>query len=184
MLDPNPFTVPVTVDVLAYSGLRELAPELMFCDPVELPQGPFVYVLVDSRGGIHYPGKSDAQSASAGRRAMAYPKWIADYYSEMAASGRPDPMVDPATGDLDLAWWSPIIRYAARHGLIVKAASVEGTAASAVEWEARIKALGGIVAGLESVVGGSGWEAKDGTLRGDAYTWAVDRLRARRRDAQ
>ncbi|MGY1719270.1 hypothetical protein ACI8AG_09510 [Blastococcus sp. SYSU DS0552] len=180
MPKPNPFTVPVTIDVLSYDALCSLATELEFCDPVDLGPGPFVYVLVDPRGGTHYPGKSDAQGAPAGRRAMAYPKWIADYYSELASSGRPDPMVDPGTGDLGLAWWSPIIRYAARYGLTVKAASVDGTDASAPEWEARIKALGGSVAALESIVGGSGWEAKDGTLRGNAYAWAIERLESRR----
>lgn len=43
-------------------------------------------------------------------------------------------------------------------------------------WEARLQALAGVLTGLESLIGGSGWEAKDGTLREAWYGWACHRI--------
>jgi hypothetical protein len=171
------FSTPFSVDVLAFKSLSRLTPELAFGDLADLDDnGPFVYVHVAPRGGIVYYGKSDATTRAAGARAMAYAKWMSDYAADVAKSGRPDPMYDAVTGDLDVAQWAPIIRFASRHAVIVKVAPVSHTGVTAQVWEARLKALSGILTGLESVVGASGWEAKPGTLRAAAYEWAIQRL--------
>lgn len=173
----NPFTTPFTVDLLSFSALKTLTPELHFTDAGNIATpGPFVYVLVEPRGGIAYVGKSDATTGKDGHRAIAYAKWTGDYLRDMATSGFPDPLYDPFTGDLDLTNWSPIVRFAARNALIVKVASTKSTELSGRTWEARIQALSGVLTGLESLVGGSGWEANNGTVRGDGYDWAIERI--------
>ena len=48
--------------------------------------------------------------------------------------------------------------------------------ANARGWEARIQALLCTLTTNESLIGGTGWEANPGTLRGDAYDWVVERI--------
>jgi hypothetical protein len=62
----------------------------------------------------------------------------------------------------------------------VRVASVESTGFNGKVWEARLQALAGTLTGLESLVGGSGWEAKPGTLRDEGYDWAVERITQQR----
>ncbi|TFD01323.1 hypothetical protein E3T28_07135 [Cryobacterium sinapicolor] len=173
----NKFTIPFSVDLLEFGALATLVPELSFHDVADLSEvGPFVYTLVEPRGGIIYYGKSDATTGVVGKRALAYAKWSADYLGCVSEAGRPDPLVDPYHGDLTLAGWAPIIRFQTRHQAIVRVASVAGTDFSGKVWEARLQAMAGTLTGLESLVGGSGWEANTGTLRGDGYEWAWDRM--------
>jgi len=173
----NNFTTPFPVDLLDFDPFQRLVPELTFCDVADLAEaGPFVYTLVEPRGGIIYYGKSDANTGAIGRRALAYAKWSAEYLADVAEGGRPDPLIDPTLGDLDLAYWTPIIRFVTRHQAIARVASVAGTGLPGKVWEARLQALAGILTGLESLVGGSGWEAKPGTLRREGYDWAINRI--------
>lgn len=173
----NNFTTSFSVDLVAFDALKTLVPELDFRDLANLAlTGPFVYVLVEPRGGIAYYGKSDAATGNVGRRALSYPKWIADYQSNVAESGLLDPLYDPANGELELAWAAPIIRAAARFQLIVRVASVAHTGETGRTWEARLQALAGTLTTNESLIGGSGWEAKSGTLRNDGYAWVFERL--------
>jgi hypothetical protein len=173
----NKFSTPFSVDLPEFGAFTSLVPELSFVDVVDLEEaGPFVYTLVEPRGGIIYFGKSDAVTGTIGKRALAYAKWSSEYLAQVAEAGRPDPMVDPVRGGVNLAGWAPIIRFVTRHQAIVRVASVAGTGANGKVWEARLQAMAGILTGLESLVGGSGWEAKDGTLRSQGYIWAWTRI--------
>lgn len=88
-----------------------------------------------------------------------------------------DPIVDPCSQNLAGATnWSPIVRFASHYNLDVRVAAATG-GLTGTEWEARIKGLTGIVTGLESVVGASGWELKGN--RADGYTWAAQRIESR-----
>lgn len=177
----NSYITQFTIDVLHFDQLRKLAPELPFLTlgqaEIDGADGPYIYVLVEPRGGVIYVGKSDAKNAAAGRRALSYAKWSSQYLESVSRSGGPDPMVDPQHGDRDLTDWSPIVRFITRHQASVYMASVRGLNAEAREWEARLQALAGYLTALESVVGGSGWEAKPGTLRGAGYLWAAERIK-------
>lgn len=171
------FITSVSVDTLTLEGVAELT-GLDFLDPADLTDlpGPFVYVLADPHGAVFYPGKSEA-AYKAARRTMAYAKWTAEVSEHVRQFGRPDPSEDPQTGDLSMVHWSPIVRSARRYSLLVKAAQVpDPETASARVWEARIQALIGTLTTIESLIGGSGWEANPGTLRGDAYAWAEKRI--------
>ncbi|MCI4659723.1 hypothetical protein [Cryobacterium zhongshanensis] len=173
----NNFTTSFSVDLPEFGAFASLVPELAFVDVADLAEtGPFVYLLVEPRGGVIYIGKSDAASGVVGRRALAYSKWSSEYLSKVAEAGRPDPLADPMAGDLSLAGWAPIIRFVTRHQAIVRVASVANTGLNGKTWEARLQALAGTLTGLESLVGGSGWEAKPGTLRDEGYDWAWARL--------
>ncbi|SEO09528.1 hypothetical protein [Cryobacterium luteum] len=173
----NKVTIPFTVDLPDFRAFTSLVPELSFGVLANLAAtGPFVYLLVEPRGGVIYVGKSDATTGAVGKRALAYAKWSSEYQDQVADGGRPDPLVDPVSGDLSLAAWSPIIRFVTRHQAIVHVASVAGTGLSGKLWEARLQGLTGTLTGLESLVGGSGWEAKPGTLRKEGYDWAWDRI--------
>lgn len=177
----NKFTIPFSVDLPAFGPFTELVPELEFVDLADMRgPGPFVYFLVGTRGEICYTGKSDATTGADGRRALSYAKWSSDYLTRVANAGRPDPMYDPFSGALELTDWSPIVRFATRHSLFVRVARVAHTGETGRVWEARLQALAGILTGLESLVGGSGWEAKNGTLRGAGYEWACERLESLR----
>lgn len=94
----------------------------------------------------------------------------------VAESGLLDPLYDPANGELELAWAAPIIRAAAGFQLIVRVASVARTGETGRTWEARLQALAGTLTTNESLIGGSGWEAKSGNLRNDGYAWVFERL--------
>ncbi|AWB86570.1 hypothetical protein [Mycetocola zhujimingii] len=176
----NKFTTSVAVKVPAFAAFRPLVPELEFKNLGDLADGsmtgPFVYVLVESGGGIIYIGKSDAETGTAGKRALSYPKWSSEYLAKVAEGGWPDPIHDPESADFTLAGWAPIIRFQTLHQAMVKVASVGHTDANGRVWEARLQALSGTLTGLESLVGGSGWEFKPGTLRDAGYEWAWERL--------
>ena len=176
----NKFTTPFSVDLLSFDAFCGLVPELEFLDLAELSNsaaiGPFVYVLVEPRGGIIYIGKSDATTGAVGKRALSYAKWSSEYLAEVAHKGRPDPLYDPINGDLTLTRWAPIVRFVTRHQAIVRVASLADTGFDGKVWEARLQAMAGALTGLESLVGGSGWEAKSGTLRDEGYAWASERL--------
>lgn len=184
----NKFTTPFTVDLPNFKPFCSLVPELEFTDLGGINKsaapGPFVYMLVAPGGGIIYFGKSDSATGSNGKRALSYTKWSADYLADVALGGWPDPIHDPENGDLGLAGWVPIIRFTTRHQAIVKVASVAHTDASGRAWEARLQAMAGTLTGLESLIGGSGWEANTGTLRGDGYEWARERLEVMREAGQ
>lgn len=171
------FVVPVSVDTLTLEAVAELT-GLDFLDPADAERqpGPFVYVLTDPRGAVFYPGKA-AATYKAGKRTLAYAKWAGDLSDEVQSLGRPDPADDPETGHLDLVVWSPIVRATRRYSLLVKVAQVpDPEVANARVWEARIQALLGTLTTNESLIGGTGWEANPGTLRGDAYDWVVERI--------
>jgi hypothetical protein len=180
------FTIPFSVDLPNFRPFCSLVPELQFRDLAELEKGavpgPFVYVLVEPRGGILYFGKSDSVTGSNGKRALSYAKWGSDYLADVAKGGWPDPIHDLVSGDLSLTGWVPIIRFATRHQATIKVASVTHTGLSGKAWEARLQAMSGVLTGLESLVGGSGWEANVGTLRGDGYDWACERIEELRED--
>lgn len=178
------FTTQAHVTTLSYEGLEALTgSDLTFGDVVDLPEnsGPFVYVLLDPNGSVWYVGKSDAKTRSTGARALAYALWVGEFMRHVPLTGRHDPIWDLRRGNLDLARrYSPIVRAAARYGLVVKVADVAHTDLSGAVWEARIAALAGTLTGVESIIGGSGWEANDGTLRGDGYLWATERIQTMR----
>jgi hypothetical protein len=185
---PNPglqFTATMSIHLLTLDALKALtAPELSWRPLAQVTRnepGPFVYVLSDGLV-VTYPGKSDAIDGDGAKRAAAYPRWIAEYMSAVADGGEPDPMFAPFVGNLDLCDWSGIVRLAARYNLSPLVASVAHTNETGAVWEARLKALGGILSGLESLGGGSVWERKPNTLRYFAYDWAVQRLEAFRRN--
>lgn len=172
-----------TVDTLNLDGLSRLT-GLDFLDPADVADreltGPFVYVLVDPKGAVVYPGKSEA-AGNAVSRTLAYAKWASQLTQDVQDGGRPDPAHDPATGNLELVHYSPIVRSFLRYSLLVKTAQVPDGERAAV-WEARIQALQGTLTTIESVIGGSGWEANPNTLRGDAYLWAAERIEQVRRE--
>lgn len=178
------FVVSVSVDTLTLDAVAELT-GLDFVDPADIAADPadsekksdrFVYVLVDPRGAVFYPGKAEA-AYRAENRFLSYAKWAGNLSAEIQSIGRPDPADDPNTGDLALTNWSPIVRTTRRYGLVVKAAVVpDPKTTTAREWEARIQALIGTLTTIESLVGGSAWEANPGTLRGNAYEWARQRI--------
>lgn len=170
------FTRTIAVRVVTLDALKALLPELVWLNPGDLTEaGPYVYVHVDADGAVHYPGKSDAKNAAVAKRALDYPRWSGRYKEELAATQLPDVVHDLHGGSVDVLTFSPIVRYFTFNNLTVKVASVAQTGESGAVWEARIKALSAALTGLESVVGGSGWERKPG-LRGDAYDWGDQRL--------
>lgn len=185
MAEPDfEFTEPTQLRLLTLKALKALtAPDLVWRplgDIESSEPGPFVYVLTDGRCAW-YPGKTDAAAGHGAKRAAAYPRWVAEYAKSVADGGRPDPIHDPATGNLSLVGWSGIVRFAACYNLYPLIASVAHTGVSGAVYEARVKALNAIFTGFESVSGASVWERKEGTLRADAYEWAVQQVEQFRR---
>jgi hypothetical protein len=139
--------------------------------PPQLPDGHLVYVALDANDGLFYAGKSDRSGGNV-RRVLQHLGWRDQLRNQLDRSGQ---LVDAVTNS-DLGQWSAIVHSAVRYDLRYLAAPVAGTGASAREWEARIQRLSGRVTGNESILGGSAWEWRWGSLRGNADAWLESRV--------
>lgn len=167
-----PLIAEVSVRTITLRALHIVMGELTFNSAKEIEKpGPYVYVLVDEDERIHYIGKSDTKDAKDTRIRL---------YSSLAA--RADGDLEAAKDDLVLLaleaqWWAPIVRYGLEHNLTIRAASVKGTHETGATWEARVQALSGALANLESIQGGSAWETSQDSRREKGQAWVHERLK-------
>lgn len=171
----HPFVGIAQISTITTAALAQFFQELNFLPSGSTPQGTnFVYVMVDSRRNIHYIGQTS--STNAGSRLRNYQTWIRQFSDVARPADAPMPLHDPLTHAEELIRYAPVIRLAHDYDLQIFAANVEHTEANSKEWEARIQALAALLVGNESIVGGSGWEMKPDSLRGQARTWLLERL--------
>jgi hypothetical protein len=145
-------------------------------DRRHIPAGPGVYVWAAGvHCGVWYVGSGSGWNGLWSRLGT----WFRHLETIYERNIGPDPLAEDGA-----AFWVPAIRTAYLEELKCYASVVdEGSAHSAKEWEARIQQANQIASGNVSVLGGSAWENKAGSLAQMAETWAWERLREMERQA-
>jgi hypothetical protein len=173
MLDDLLGTIPAKSLTVKAIRLITGLPFDLIIDTDNIPRAPGCYVWAkDENGPVWYIGESNWLPRRLGEQ------WFYWVYEQI-------PNEDKTSSDrlepLGIACWPTAIRAVYENGLQCFASATQRTGFIPEVWEARIQQANKIVSGNMMLIGGSGWEDKEGTPWGDqrleAFAWAQQRLR-------
>jgi hypothetical protein len=146
-------------------------------DRQNIPAGPGVYTWAPCPDcGVWYIGSGSGWDGLRSRLGT----WFSALEAMRADNVGPDPLVEYGA-----AWWVPAVRAVHLNQLKCYGSCLpEDSEPGAKVWEARMQQANRIASGNVSVLGGSAWENKKGSLAYEADEWAWDRLLTMKREAE